>query len=91
MSFVNYLRPWFDQPVINGSGKGRIKAKHLSAKSGAARCWNRNQPPDWGMKFMASGNDMKSANETYSGFMSMLKWGPIVSAIITAAVVVIIA
>jgi hypothetical protein len=36
---------------------------------------------------MASGNDMKAANETYSGFISMIKWGAIGAAIITIIVV----
>ena len=40
---------------------------------------------------MASGNDMKAANETYAGFISMLKWGSIATAIITAGVVALIA
>ena len=40
---------------------------------------------------MASGNDMKSAESTYSGFLGMLKWGSIAAALITALVVVLIA
>ncbi len=40
---------------------------------------------------MASGNDMKSAESTYSGFLGMLKWGSIVAVLITALVVILIA
>lgn len=40
---------------------------------------------------MASGNDMKSANETYSGFTHLVKWGAIIVAIVTVIVVAIIA
>ena len=40
---------------------------------------------------MASGNDMKAANETYTGFIGMVKWGSIVVAIVTACVVGLIA
>jgi hypothetical protein len=40
---------------------------------------------------MASGNDMKAANETYSGFIGMVKWGSIAVAILTVIVVGIIA
>lgn len=40
---------------------------------------------------MASGNDMRAARETYEGFIGMAKWGAIVVAIVTAAVVALIA
>lgn len=41
---------------------------------------------------MASGNDnMRSARETYSGFIEMFKWGSVVVAIAAAAVVYLIA
>ncbi|MFA7604391.1 MAG: aa3-type cytochrome c oxidase subunit IV [Novosphingobium sp.] len=40
---------------------------------------------------MASGNDMKAANETYSGFTSMIKWGAIVAAVATSVVVALLA
>lgn len=40
---------------------------------------------------MASGNDMKAAEETYGGFVNLVKWGSIISAIATAVVVVLIA
>jgi Bacterial aa3 type cytochrome c oxidase subunit IV len=33
---------------------------------------------------MASGNDMKSHDSTYSGFIGMVKWGSIVTALVTA-------
>ncbi|MEC9067708.1 aa3-type cytochrome c oxidase subunit IV [Pelagerythrobacter marinus] len=39
---------------------------------------------------MASGNDMKAANETYGGFISLLKWSvPIVAAIVLLIVLLI--
>jgi hypothetical protein len=38
---------------------------------------------------MASGNDMDSAKETYTGFASLMKWGTI-SAVVVAAVVVVL-
>lgn len=40
---------------------------------------------------MASGNDMRAANETYSGFTALVKWGTIATAIIAAGVVALIA
>ena len=40
---------------------------------------------------MASGNDMKAAEQTYDGFVSMVKWGSIVSAIAVAVVILLIA
>jgi len=40
---------------------------------------------------MASGNDMKAANEAYSGFTSLVKWGTIIVAIVAVIVVAIIA
>lgn len=40
---------------------------------------------------MASGNDMKSAQSTYSGFLGMLKWGTAVALLVTALVIVLIA
>lgn len=40
---------------------------------------------------MASGNDMKAANETYSGFIVLVKWGSIATAIVAAGVVMLIA
>ena len=40
---------------------------------------------------MASGNDMRAANETYAGFTALFKWGAIAVAIIAAGVVFIIA
>lgn len=39
---------------------------------------------------MASGNDMKAANQTYEGFVGMVKWAVPVLFVIVAAVVVII-
>lgn len=40
---------------------------------------------------MASDNDMKSAQSTYSGFLGMLKWGTAVALLVTALVIVLIA
>lgn len=40
---------------------------------------------------MASGNDMKMANESYSGFISIVKWGSILSALTALVVVLLIA
>lgn len=40
---------------------------------------------------MASNNDMKAHNETFSGVMSLLKWGTIASALLAAVVVILIA
>jgi len=39
---------------------------------------------------MASGNDMKMAENTYSGFISLMKWGTILSVIVAAIVVLLI-
>ncbi|HEX7742528.1 MAG TPA: aa3-type cytochrome c oxidase subunit IV [Sphingobium sp.] len=40
---------------------------------------------------MASEGNMESASQTYSGFVSMVKWGTIACAILAAIVVVLIA
>lgn len=40
---------------------------------------------------MSSGNDMDSARETYAGFTGLVKWGTILSAIVAAIVIVLIA
>ena len=40
---------------------------------------------------MASGNDMRAANETYAGFTSLVKYGTIFVAIVAAGVVFLIA
>ncbi|MCB2014855.1 MAG: aa3-type cytochrome c oxidase subunit IV [Sphingobium sp.] len=40
---------------------------------------------------MASGNDMKMAENTYSGFISLIKWGTILSALSAVLVVALIA
>lgn len=39
---------------------------------------------------MASGNDMKMAENTYSGFISLIKWGTIASALTAALVIALI-
>jgi tetrahydromethanopterin S-methyltransferase subunit B len=40
---------------------------------------------------MAENQDIREATATYSGFLSLLKWGTIVSILVTALVVLIIA
>jgi len=40
---------------------------------------------------MASGQDITSAKGTYGGFVTLIKWGTIVSAFFVALVVLIIA
>lgn len=40
---------------------------------------------------MASGNDIKAAESTYGGFLTMLKWGSVVTAIVVAVVISLIA
>ena len=40
---------------------------------------------------MASGNDMKAAESTYSGFLTLVKWAVVAVAIIAAVVVALIA
>lgn len=39
---------------------------------------------------MASGNDMKAHASTYSGFIGLVKWGSLVTVLITALVIVLI-
>ncbi|CAN0519914.1 unnamed protein product [Scytosiphon promiscuus] len=39
---------------------------------------------------MATDNNMKSANETYSGFLSWLKIGTIITVLVTVLVVILI-
>ena len=40
---------------------------------------------------MASGNDMKAHESTYNGFLGLLKWGIVASALVTAFVIYMIA
>lgn len=40
---------------------------------------------------MASGNDMKMATNSYAGFIQLVKWGSILTAIVTLVVVLLIA
>lgn len=40
---------------------------------------------------MATGNDLKAHQTTYSGFLGLVKWGIIVTVLITAFVVFMIA
>lgn len=39
---------------------------------------------------MATGNDMKAHNSTYTGFLGLVKWGTIITVLITALVVLLI-
>ena len=39
---------------------------------------------------MASGNDIKAAESTYGGFISLLKWGIGITIVITVLVVALI-
>ena len=40
---------------------------------------------------MASGNDMRAAQESYAGFIGLVKWGTILTAIVAVVVVGLIA
>ena len=40
---------------------------------------------------MASGNDMRAAQESYAGFIGLVKWGTILTAIVAVVVVSLIA
>lgn len=40
---------------------------------------------------MASGNDMKAHESTYSGFLGLVKWGSILTVLVTAFVIIKIA
>jgi hypothetical protein len=40
---------------------------------------------------MASGNDMKAHASTYTGFLSLVKWGSILTVLVTVLVVALIA
>jgi len=39
---------------------------------------------------MASGNDMRAANNTYSSFLTMFKWGAIATVLVTVFVILMI-
>jgi hypothetical protein len=77
---------------ITLSGKDDIKANDLSR----AACGGRGAP---GLRFftrkeciaMASGNDMKAANETYAGFITLFKWGTALAVLSAVFVVGLIA
>ncbi|MBS0482196.1 MAG: aa3-type cytochrome c oxidase subunit IV [Proteobacteria bacterium] len=40
---------------------------------------------------MATGNDMKAHNSTYTGFLGMMKWGVLATVLVTALVIFLIA
>jgi hypothetical protein len=40
---------------------------------------------------MASGNDLRAAQDTYAGFTTLFKWGTIAAVLVTALVIVLIA
>ena len=44
-----------------------------------------------GLVLMASGNDMKAHESTYTGFLGLVKWGSILTALVTVLVVYLIA
>lgn len=44
-----------------------------------------------GGTIMAGNQDLKSAEQTYSGFLGLMKWGTVVSIAVTVLVVVLIA
>lgn len=39
---------------------------------------------------MASGNDMKAHSSTYEGFIGLIKWGSVLTAVVTAFVIYMI-
>lgn len=39
---------------------------------------------------MASGNNMKAAESTYAGFLTLFKWGAALTAVVTALVIYLI-
>jgi hypothetical protein len=79
-------------PGITLSGKDDIKANDLSR----AACGGRGAS-ELRIFFrartdrMASGNDMKAANETYAGFITLFKYGSVAVAIVAIFVVGLIA
>jgi hypothetical protein len=42
-------------------------------------------------EFVAGNQDMRAANESYAGFLTLFKWGTILSIVTVAIVVLIIA
>lgn len=42
-------------------------------------------------EYMAGNQDIREAKETYSGFITLFKWGAVVSALAAALVILIIA
>ncbi|WP_228765433.1 hypothetical protein [Sphingopyxis solisilvae] len=60
------------------------------ADSGRATRVRRTETAAEGERAMAE-QEMKAANETYSGFLSLLKVGSIITAIVTVFVVLLIA
>jgi hypothetical protein len=65
------------QGLSAGEGRDRGFPDHTAIAG------NRNQ--------MTPGNNMKAAEETYNGFIGMVKWGTAISAIVTIIVVLLIA
>ena len=39
---------------------------------------------------MATGNDMKAHNSTYTGFIGLVKWGTIITVLVTVLVIALI-
>lgn len=82
-------------------GKDRIKAADFlhydrdcalsRAGTGDRRGAERQSGNQWGKNKMASGNDMKAHESTYTGFLGLVKWGSILTALVTVLVVYLIA
>jgi hypothetical protein len=85
--------------AIAKGGKEPIKAADKAQK----RRHSRLSGADWrdratlnckfasnGDTTMASGNDIKAAETTYGGFLTMLKWGSVVTVLVTVLVIALI-
>jgi hypothetical protein len=74
--------------VVNAPWGGAVPngARPLSETAGGDRGHGEYTPVSRTDR-MASGNDMKAANETYAGFINMIKYGSIACAVITIFVV----
>jgi hypothetical protein len=81
---------------LRDTGKEQIKAVGgapsgggLSARRGDDRDAMRKRHT-YGEPLMASGNDMKAAEKTYSGFIGLLKWTIPVIAVLVIVVILLI-
>jgi hypothetical protein len=78
---------------VRHTGKGAIKAVRLLRRRpilSRARCACAGETAAEGERAMAE-QEMKAAEETYSGFLSLFKVGSIITAIVTVFVVLLIA